>query len=64
MEDESIHNNPQDLAKYIFDRLEEHVANINHNMKLLMASLARKLGPFEDDGGSNSKIRLEGKSGY
>jgi hypothetical protein len=58
MEYESIHNNPQDLAKYIFDRLEEHVANINRNMKLLMAVLVRKLGPFEYDGGSNSNCRF------
>jgi hypothetical protein len=31
-------------------------------MNLLMAALARKIGPFGDDGGSNSKIESEGKS--
>jgi hypothetical protein len=32
-------------------------------MNLLMVALARKLRPFRDDGGSNSEIRSEGKSG-
>ena len=63
MEDESIHNNPQDLVKYIFDRLEAQVTNINRNMNLFMVALPRKLGPFVDDGGSNSKIILDGKLG-
>jgi hypothetical protein len=32
-------------------------------MNLLMADIASNLRPFKDDGGSNSKIRSEGKSG-
>jgi hypothetical protein len=32
-------------------------------MNLLMVALARNLRPFRDDGGSNSEIRSEGKSG-
>jgi hypothetical protein len=31
-------------------------------MHLLMVALARKLGSFGDDGGSNSKFRSKGKS--
>jgi hypothetical protein len=33
-------------------------------MNLLMVALASKIRPFRDDGGSNSKNRLEGKSEY
>jgi hypothetical protein len=33
-------------------------------MILLMAYLPRKLEPFQDDGGSNSKNRSEGNSEY
>jgi hypothetical protein len=32
-------------------------------MNLLMADIARKFEQFRDDGGSNSKIRSEGKLG-
>jgi hypothetical protein len=61
MVDESVHNNPQDLVER-FVRLEAQVTNINHNMNLLMVSLASNLESFGDDGGSNLEIRSEGKS--
>jgi hypothetical protein len=32
-------------------------------MNILMESLAIKIRPFGDDGGSNSEIRSKGKSG-
>jgi hypothetical protein len=32
-------------------------------MNLLMEALERKVGPFRDDEGSNSKIKSEGKLG-
>jgi hypothetical protein len=56
MVDESVHNNPRDPTE---ERLEweAQVADINRNMNLLMAALASKLEPFEDDGGSNLEIR-------
>jgi hypothetical protein len=44
--------------------LEAQVVEINHNTKLLMEALASKLGPFGDEGGSNSKNKLEGNSEY
>jgi hypothetical protein len=43
-----------------FTRLEEKVVNMSGNMFLLMAALASKLGPFEEVGGLNSEIRLDG----
>jgi hypothetical protein len=56
MEDESIHNNPRDLAKEIFARLEARVTDVKHNMKLLMVPLPRNLISFIDDGGYNLEI--------
>jgi hypothetical protein len=53
MEDEFVHNNPQNPTKEILERLEAYVVDINHNMNLLVASLACKIRPFKDDGGSN-----------
>jgi hypothetical protein len=63
MEDEYVHNNPQDRVEESFDRLEAQAINISHNMNLLMAALANKLRLFRDDGGSNIEIKSEGKSG-
>jgi hypothetical protein len=54
MADEFVHNNPRDLVEERFERLEAQFVNINHNMNLLMKTLARKLGLFGDDGDSNS----------
>jgi hypothetical protein len=62
MENEFVHNNPQDPAEEIFERLEVQVIDINRSMNLLVLALASKLGPFGDDGGSNSENRSEGKS--
>jgi hypothetical protein len=62
MVNESIHNIPQDLVEEIFETLEAQVADINHNMNLLMVALASKPEPFGDDEGSNSENRSEGKS--
>jgi hypothetical protein len=53
MADEYVHNNPQDLAEEIFERLEEKVVDISCNMALLMVVLARKIIIFGDVGGSN-----------
>jgi hypothetical protein len=44
-------------------RLEEKVANISHNMALLMMYLESKSEPFGEFGGSKSEIRSEVKSG-
>jgi hypothetical protein len=63
MADASIHNNPQDPIEEIFEWFEVQVVDLNHNIILLMAALASKLEPIGDDRGSNSKIKLEGKSG-
>jgi hypothetical protein len=63
MVDKFVHNNPQDPTKERFARLKEQVTNISRNMSLLMAALASKLEPYEEAGGSNSKIGSEGKSG-
>jgi hypothetical protein len=61
MENEYIHNNPQDPAEEIFERLKVQVFNITRNMNLLMVALARNLNLFIDYGGSNLEITLEGK---
>jgi hypothetical protein len=37
-------------------RLEEKFIDISHKMSLLMVALASKLEPFEEVGGSKSKI--------
>jgi hypothetical protein len=63
MADEFVHNNPQDLPEEIFESLEAHVVDINRNMNLLMEALENKLESLEEVGGSNSKIRSEGKLG-
>ena len=63
MADEYVHKNPRDPTEERFERLKSHVIDINHNMNLLMVALPSKLGIFGDDGGSNSDIISEGKSG-
>jgi len=60
MENEYVHNNPQDPIDERFERLEAQVTDISCNMNLLMVAIARNIGPFKDDGGSNSNIRLGG----
>jgi hypothetical protein len=62
MVDKFVHNNHQDPVEEIFERLEAQVADINHNMNLLMEALVRNFRPFKDDGGFNSKNKLKGKS--
>jgi len=57
MTEESVHNNPRDPTKERFMRLEEKVANISHNMSLLMEALEIKLIPFVEVGGLNLVIR-------
>jgi hypothetical protein len=64
MMNEYVHNNLRDPAEEIFERLEAQVFDISRNMNVLMAFLETKLGPFKDDGGSNLKNKLEGKSKY
>jgi hypothetical protein len=63
MAEDFVHNNPRDLAKERYDRLEAQVTDTNHNMNLLTTTLESKLKPFEDDRGFNSEINSEGKSG-
>jgi hypothetical protein len=53
MADESVHNNPRDLAEKRFEGIEAQVVDIDRNMNLLMAALVRKIRLFGDDGGSN-----------
>jgi hypothetical protein len=43
--------------------MEEKVIDISHNMSLLMEALSINIGPFEEDGGSNSYIRSKWKLG-
>ena len=62
MVDEFVYNKPQDPIEDIFERLESQFVEINHNMNFLMASLARNLGSFRDDGGSNSENKSKRKS--
>lgn len=54
--------NPRDVSNERFSRLEEENVDINHNMNLLMQDLENKLGANED-GCSNSEVKLEGKLG-
>jgi len=64
MEDEFLHNNPQDLVEEIFHRLEAQVIYINCNINLLMEDLVRNIGPFRDEGRSKFEIISTGKSRY
>jgi hypothetical protein len=63
MADKYVHNNSRDPKEERFEQLEVQVFAISHNMNLLMETLASKLRPFGDDGGSNLEIESEGKSG-
>jgi hypothetical protein len=63
MENESTHNNSQDVVENRFLRLEEQVVDISRNMALLMKALANKFGPFEEVGGSNLEVRSNEKIG-
>jgi hypothetical protein len=63
MEDEYVHDNPQDPAEERFVRLEEKVTNISRNMALLITTLSNNLGPFREAKGSNLEISSEGKLG-
>jgi hypothetical protein len=50
------------LAEERFARLEEKIDDRSHNMFLLMTTLKSKLRLLREVGGSNSEIKLEGKS--
>ena len=43
-----------------FTKLEIQIIDISFNMSILMVALESKFGPFDDFGGSKSKIGLEG----
>jgi hypothetical protein len=46
MVDEYVHNNPQDPAKEIFERLKAQVTDNNRNINIFMEALASKLKSF------------------
>jgi len=46
MVDESIHKNPQDVAKERFERKEEQVTDISSNMFLIIVALANNFKPL------------------
>lgn len=62
MVDESI-NNPHDPMEERFAQLKSQVANINHNMSLLMVALNNKLWIFNVYGCSNIEVRSKRRSG-
>jgi hypothetical protein len=62
MVDKFVYNNHRDPIEEIFEWLEAYVSDISHNMNLLMEALERKIRPFGDDGGSNSKNKSKDKS--
>jgi hypothetical protein len=61
MADEFFHKNPRDATKERFMRLEEKFVEISHNIVVLMVTLVNNFEPFEDFGGSNSKVGLDEK---
>lgn len=64
MADESVYDNPIDLAEERFAQLEVQVTYINCNVKLLMATLTSKLRMIGEDKGPNLVFILEEKFGY
>jgi len=58
MGDKSV-NEPLDPTKVRFSWLEQQVADINHNVNLLMAALSNNLVFFREDGGSNAEEKSE-----
>jgi len=62
MVEKSIHNNPWDLAKDRFVRLEEKVVDIFFNMSLLFVVLTSNIELFGEVGGSNLEIGSDDKT--
>jgi len=63
MTDEPV-NEACDPTKVRFMRLEKQVANINHNVSVLMVDLNRKMKIFGEYGGSNVEDKSEQGSKY
>ena len=47
-------DNPCDALKKNYFNFKEQVVNISHNMAALMEILDKKIGPFQDFGGSKT----------
>lgn len=62
MDDECM-NNPLDPAEDRFSQLEVQVANTSRNLNLLVSAFSNMLWLLEEDGGSNTKERLEERLG-
>ena len=62
MGDEAV-NEPRDPVEVRFSWIKEQVADINHNVNLLVEAVINNLGIFLKEEGSNSEKKLEGGLG-